>query len=264
MDRPNHKRKIDFQSVISVFFSSFNLIFSSDFYFLGIYSLRINWNAATRESGSRRKQIIIIIVCFSVSIFLFLFFCGRWFRLRWSYLSILSLSSFFILLQWPPQGRALPLDPPLFGSLTFLWRVLLAGRLSNGPRLRFSYFLGFFFFLFRLDLVVWVSDWLFVSRRFRGPFLLGIWTACLTRRRLSLRCVVVRVFELMCLFRKFVLSQLGESLWWEENNLAGKALCFLLFFSFISFHFLALRGNWNSASVQNVCRTRVFLSHWLH
>lgn len=239
---------------------------------MGIYSFRINWNAATRESGSGRKQIIIliiIIVCFSVSIFLFLFFRGRWFRLRWSYLSILSLSSFFILLQWPPQGRALPLDPPLFASLTFLWRVLLAGRLSNGPRLRFSYFLGFFFsfsfsFLFRLDLVVWVSDWLFVSRRFRGRFLLGIWTACLRRRRLSLRCVVVRVFELMFLFRKFVLSQLGESLWWEENNLAGKALCFLLLFSFISFHFLALRGIWNSASVQNVCRTRVFLSYWLH
>ena len=53
-------------------------------------------------------------------------------------------SSFLLLLQWPPEGLALPLDPPLFANPTFLWRVQLAGRPSNG--LRLGRLRGLFFF----------------------------------------------------------------------------------------------------------------------
>ena len=37
---------------------------------------------------------------------------------------------------YPAPRSALPLDPPLFANPTLLWRVQLAGRPSNGPRLR--------------------------------------------------------------------------------------------------------------------------------
>lgn len=113
--------------------------------------------AEIRKEGANSKIVVV-----SSSFFFFLFFCGRWLRPRWSCLSLLSLAS-SLLLQWPPRGHAL--DPPLFAILTLLWRVLLAGTPSNGPRLRFPLFSRAFSFLFfRSVFFSWLDfvGWLFV------------------------------------------------------------------------------------------------------
>lgn len=82
----------------------------------------------------------------------------------------------------------------------------------------FPYFLRFFllFSFIPFSFLDWISlfgllisfGWLSICSYFRGWFPFRIWTTCLRRSRLLLRCVVVRVFELL-FFGKFVVLQFG-------------------------------------------------------